>query len=294
MSELLHYGIKGQHWGVKHGPPYPLSGDDYTRDMKAQNPRLYKNKYSLESRKFNDFDVKSGTDFQTLSRDKDRTKNTDMFFAAYETLDKIRYNGQFNTPLVSKITDPDTGKDIVVDKFYKWTINNKNTKDIKVASEKSQQDAFLKLFKDSKSFSSYIKEPNGLEKDFSKNRLKFASYRKAMSALERIRKSEIPKESDLRIAFRLFNYAIPSEGRSMELQRTRFFNELKKSGYSACLDVNDSMYGGYHALRPVIVFDTSSFVTTSIKESSESSVRRDKKLVPGIYSVSTLVGQLNV
>lgn len=24
-SELYHHGIKGQHWGVKNGPPYPLN-----------------------------------------------------------------------------------------------------------------------------------------------------------------------------------------------------------------------------------------------------------------------------
>ncbi len=34
MSSLYHHGIKGQSWGVKHGPPYPLSTKTHNRIIK--------------------------------------------------------------------------------------------------------------------------------------------------------------------------------------------------------------------------------------------------------------------
>lgn len=30
MSYLVHHGIKGQKWGVKNGPPYPLGASDHS------------------------------------------------------------------------------------------------------------------------------------------------------------------------------------------------------------------------------------------------------------------------
>ena len=34
-EELYHHGIDGQKWGVRNGPPYPLSGATTTRMAKA-------------------------------------------------------------------------------------------------------------------------------------------------------------------------------------------------------------------------------------------------------------------
>ena len=30
MEQLAHHGILNQKWGVRHGPPYPLGGGDYS------------------------------------------------------------------------------------------------------------------------------------------------------------------------------------------------------------------------------------------------------------------------
>lgn len=34
MSELYHHGIKGQHWGQRNGPPYPLDYNDHSSEEK--------------------------------------------------------------------------------------------------------------------------------------------------------------------------------------------------------------------------------------------------------------------
>lgn len=36
MNELYHHGIKGQKWGVKNGPPYPLSDDAHSDGEKSK------------------------------------------------------------------------------------------------------------------------------------------------------------------------------------------------------------------------------------------------------------------
>lgn len=41
IDELRHYGIKGQKWGVRRGPPYPLEADDFRSRMRKRNKPDY-------------------------------------------------------------------------------------------------------------------------------------------------------------------------------------------------------------------------------------------------------------
>ena len=43
---LEHHGIKGQHWGVRNGPPYPLSFNDHSPAQKRLNPKSALDNYS--------------------------------------------------------------------------------------------------------------------------------------------------------------------------------------------------------------------------------------------------------
>ena len=40
LPELSHHGIKGQRWGKKNGPPYPLDYESHSSSEKKQNSRL--------------------------------------------------------------------------------------------------------------------------------------------------------------------------------------------------------------------------------------------------------------
>lgn len=261
-NELFHYGIKGQKWGDRNGPPYPLSGEDYS---KAEKKHMYRTNTTTSRKKHVDSIISKGTSLATLSYNKDRTKNVDMFYAAYTYRDKHQYNSLFNKKITT-IEKDENGNEISKT-CYKYQINNKTQNDIKVASEDSGADAFLKLYSENRDFCNFVKDPKRMESLFVEEKYKFKGYRDAKKALDDIRKENPPEEEDLRTVYRMFNYVIPSDQSSeMEKQRAKFFSELKKNGYSALLDTNDALYGGFKAESPIIVINPSVVVLSEIKD----------------------------
>lgn len=69
-DELYHHGIKGQQWGVSHGPPYPVNKDNHVTRIKA------------------------GTKITRISR-YDESKSKGHAYVTYNNLDKERYKGFF-------------------------------------------------------------------------------------------------------------------------------------------------------------------------------------------------------
>lgn len=50
-EELYHHGINGQKWGVRNGPPYPLTLSAHSSKERRSNPKLTLSKYDSEARK---------------------------------------------------------------------------------------------------------------------------------------------------------------------------------------------------------------------------------------------------
>lgn len=284
---IKHHGILGQKWGDRNGPPYPLSGGDYSREEKKQLYRARLRKDSTYNKKHFDKVIEEGKVLSTLSYDKRRTKDAEMFYAAYDKRDKHQYNALFNRKIDQPIYDKD-GREIGTGSFYKFRINNTASRNIKVASEDSGAKAFIDLYSTSRDFKNFVTDPNRMQARFVDSKYKFKGYREAREALDRIRNADIPSERDLRIAYRMFNYVIPSDGagnarnaKDVATQRARVFSELKKSGYGAMLDTNDAIYGGFKANSPVIVFDMSTIVFDSAKRVTSSDKRYSEMVFAG-------------
>lgn len=270
-NEFYHHGILGQEWGVRNGPPYPLGGSDYSLREKRKIFKERKNKNSIYSKKHFDKIIDTKDTLTTLSYDPNRTKDTDMFYAAYNKLDKHQYNALFNKKAPQDIYD-ENGNVIGTGDYYKFRINNSVKNTIKVASEDAGADAFLNLYKTSRDFSNFVRDPDRMQSLFVKDKYKFKGYRQAARSLDKIRSMDMAKEEDLRTAYRMFNYVLPSDGsgnqrmaKDVLTQRARFFRELKNNGYGACLDTNDAIYGGFKTSSPVIVFDMKNIVLDSVK-----------------------------
>lgn len=269
---LKHHGILGQKWGDRNGPPYPLSGGDYSKQEREKINQQRNKGNSIYTKKHFDKVLKKGQNVHTLSYSKDRTKDVDMFYATFTKADQHEYGALFNRKIPIDITD-ENGNVIGTNECYKYKISNELKRDISIASEDSGADAFIKLYSTNRDFSNFVRDANRMQSHFVADKYKFSGYREAADALNRIRQTDKPNENDLRIAYRMFNYVIPSDGggngkraHDIEVQRTKLFKLLKESGYSAMLDTNDAIYGGFKANAPIIVFDQEAVALSAIKQ----------------------------
>lgn len=279
---IMHHGILGQKWGKRNGPPYPLSGGRYS---KAEKKAIYKqrnNKNSIyNKRHFDEVLKKNTTTLSTLSYNPDRTKDTDMFYATHTKLDKHYYNAFFNKPIDKVLYDED-GNEIGTGRCLKYRIDNSLKSDIKVASEDSAAEVFRKLYSKDRDFYNFVTDEKRMQSFFVSDKYGFKGYRESRDALVKMRKDPdfVPSESDLQKVYRMFNYVLPYDGKGNKreahdvlVQRSKFFNELKKSGYGAVLDTNDAIYGGFKARSPVIVFDMEQIIPKDVKMTTANSKR---------------------
>lgn len=269
--ELYHHGIKRQQWGVRNGPPYPLKGGDYSQLEYEALKRERRRPNSSYNKKHYDAVIKERTTLSTLSYDKDRTSKGDMFYATYKPLDKHQYNALFNRP----VTDINTGE--VVNKYR---ISNIAKSDIHVASEDSGSNVFSELFRRDRDFYNFITDTDRMQSLFVEDKYKFKGYREAREALNKIRSGRDVNSDDLKCAYRMFNYVLPSDAGGnkrqaddIRRQRNKFFNALKQRGYGAVLDTNDALYGAFKASAPVIVFDMERIALSGAERTTTRSKR---------------------
>lgn len=267
-DDLTHHGILGQKWGKRNGPPYPLGGGDYSTTEQKAIGKARKNKNSIYNKKhFDTVLKKDSTTLTTLSYDKNRTKNTDMFYASHTKLDNHQYDALFNRKAVIDGTET-----------YKFKINNKIASDMKVASEDSGAKAFLKLYSQDRDFYNFVTDENRMASHFVQDKYKFKGYREAKKALDKLQDPNYkPTDKDIQTIYRMFNYVLPSDAggnqrnaKDVKNQRKKFFDALKKDGYGAVLDTNDAIYGGFKTTSPVIVFDMKQVIPDSVKNTKIS------------------------
>lgn len=290
MEQLAHHGILNQKWGVRHGPPYPLGGGDYSPSQRRaiRDKRKFGNGI-YNKRHFDEVLKADKTTLSTLSYDRDRTKNTDMFYATHNVLDKHQYNALFNRPIPRTVYD-ENGNPIGTGNFMKYRIDNSLKKDIKVASEDSGAEVFRELFKKDRDFYNFVMDEDRMQSYFVSDKYKFKGYREVRQVLEKMKQGDYtPTADELQIVYRMFNYVIPYDGagdarkgKDVTTQRTKFFNACKEAGYGAVLDTNDAIYGGFKAKSPVIVFDMEQVVPKDVYQT---------KMIDQAFSDLVLVGR---
>ncbi len=276
---LEHHGILGQHWGKRNGPPYPLRGGDYSKEEKEKIYAKRRGSNSLYNKKHFDEVLKADkTKLQTLSFDKDRTKNTDMFYASHNIIDNNVYKALLNQPIPKDVLD-ENGNKIGTEKVYKFAITNKVKNDVKVASEDSGAKIFGDLFEKDRNFYNFVTDPDRMLKYFDDRRYGHAGYREARDTLNKMRETPgyKPTYKDINTIYRMFNFVLPYAdaadprgAKDVLTNRTKFFKACSDAGYGAILDTNDSIYNKLHASSPIVVFDMEQIIPDEVKNTGAS------------------------
>lgn len=215
---------------------------------------------------------------RTLTFDKDRINNGDVFFATFDENDVNRYRSRFNRVGKTPIYD-ENGLKLGDRMSFKFDVQTGLSRNLRIANEDEGSALFSKLFKSDKDFHDFVMDPSRLDAHpyAGKRHEKFAGFREANQVLHDCQTSgREPSNSELNKIYRLFNYAFPLSDDSMDKsiatdvtrQRNKFTSAATKAGFDGVLDVNDALYGGLRANAPVIITNKEALVPKAVMKTN--------------------------
>ena len=209
--------------------------------------------------------IKSGTIMQNMSNNGNRGV-ADAFYASIGKHDNNRYLGFYGSQLQKKV---DIGFSQGV---YKTNI--KVSSNLKLASPKSAANVLRKTMQNDSQFADGVRQSiKGLSRaSLSPNQKKL--FDKAVKSLDA---GKIDNH-----VYEAVNIALVDHSPKGQSISNKFYDALKKAGYDAIKDINDSKYSGYNTRNPIIVFNGSA-KTAVDSVSAITKQRIEKQLKTEIY-----------
>ncbi len=211
-----------------------------------------------------------------LSRiDTDGSKSVhDAFYAAVNKSDKTKYLGMYGDSLQN------SGKTV-----YQKTIQISKSGGLKVASEKNATKILSDLVNNDPS---YAKSLSSQLQNYEAKMNVFNSTPKQQKAVNEARKALSKGVVNSKVYDGL-NYTLMDHSSNAT---TKFYDELRKNGYSAIRDVNDKKLSGYMSKNPLIVFDSSKVTVNSVRNVKKEEIAKAKIIGYMDISVKQIVPQL--
>lgn len=282
-SYIYHHGIRGQKWGRKNGPPYPLSQEDYSKAEKNQKKsNKLAEKKGVTKYGHEEHTIPKGTMIYRTTATENDLGDGEKYYS-YLDFDRDHYNGGWIRQ---------TGK---TGKAYEHKYMLKD--DIKIPSRDVQKKAIADILKEDKNskikiVNSYlnaaIPEGSWLREEYSIDKNTGNASKKAWQDFV---KQEIERFGNMS-QDEAFYYASRSLGTAPDI-RKKVVEKIKSQGYNAMVDVasvggdrytdssGKTRYYKKEGVEPIIVFDSSSFVSQGTreitKEEEEKASYRDSK-----------------
>lgn len=201
--------------------------------------------------KYVDEVLKKGSEIRTVA-DVNKLDTNRIFYGATLGTDKTKYAGLY-------------GADRALKGKHDNVIINKFTKDVKVPSKNSAANIFKDLYENDASFREGVKSSIV---DFKKgpawnagNNGGYNVSGKKSKMLDSILKNKSNKITDKFNQYDAFNTGLVSRDPKAKAAHQKFYDELKKRGYSVLTDSHDREYSGMGSKLPRIVFDGKDSVT---------------------------------
>ena len=190
--------------------------------------------------------LKSNSEFQRIMQLAENAEIREgRQYLSFDKNDKIKYKGLLGDAFNNNIQmRKGWGDNALKERVYDVTVRNKD--DIKIASRKRAEDAFMKLYKEDSEFRANMYK-----------RSKELQYQLPMlqGINDKLNNGNI-KDSTLRKhGYDLFNILLADHDNASVKNSNKFYDALRKQGVNAVVDMNDKKYSGYRTKMPIIVFD---------------------------------------
>ena len=209
--------------------------------------------------------IKSGTVLQNMSNNANRGVS-DAFYASFGKHDNNRYLGFYGSQLQKSVNYGFSSG------VYKTNI--KLGDDLRLASPKNAVNVLRRTMQKDSQFADGVRQSlKGLSQaSLSPNQKKVFD-----KALKSLNAGKIDNH-----VYEAVNIALVDHTPRGQSVSSKFYDALKKAGYDAIKDINDSKYSGYNTRNPIIVFNGSA-KTAVDSISSMGKQQIEKQLKAEIY-----------